>query len=109
MGFSDRHLMIRTLKALTQAAFPAFWPKKAHRMFGGPCHFGFFDKNNVCAAVVEESDGLRTADFQVWALCRSAEKEKPEPRIGRVIPVSSGGLGESFRVRVLVSVNMTRR
>ena len=63
MGFSDRRLMIRALKALTQAAFPAFWTKKAHRMFGGPCHLVFFDENNVCAAVVEDSDGSRTADF----------------------------------------------
>jgi hypothetical protein len=108
MGFSDRGLMIRTLKAITQAAFPAFWTKKAHRMFVGQRH-SICDENNVCAAVVEGSDGSRTADFQVWALCRSAEKEKLEPRIGRVIPVSSGGLDESFRVRVLVSVNMSRR
>ena len=75
MGFSDRRLMIRTLKALTQAAFPAFWTKKAHRMFGGPCRIGFFDENNVCAAVVEESDGLRTADFQIWARRRSKKRD----------------------------------
>ena len=57
MGFSGRRLMIRTLKALTQAAFPAFWTKKAHRMFGGPCHL-VFSMRITWAAVVEESDSL---------------------------------------------------
>jgi len=75
MGFSDRRLMIRTLKALTQAAFPAFWTKKAHRMFGGPCRIGFLDENNVCAAVVEASDGLRTVDDRFELIFLYADTE----------------------------------
>jgi hypothetical protein len=61
--------MIRILKAITQAVCPAFWTKKAHRMFGGQRH-SVFDENNVFAAVVEGSDGSRTAGFQVGALRR---------------------------------------
>src|SRR5208337_2897499 len=85
---------------------PGFLDKKSPPHVRGPVSFGFFDENNVCAAVVEESDGLRTAEFQVWARRRSKKKEKPEPRVGRVIPVSSGSLSESFRVPVLVSVSV---
>src|SRR5271165_2719699 len=85
---------------------PGFLDKKSPPHVRGPVSLGFFDENNVCAAVMEESDGLRTADFQVWARRRSKKKEKPEPRVGRVIPVSSGSLIESFRFPVLVSVSV---
>ncbi|MGZ3384923.1 MAG: hypothetical protein ACXWNF_08400, partial [Isosphaeraceae bacterium] len=50
-----------------------FLDKKSPPHVRGPVSFGFFDENNVCAAVMEESDGLRTADFQVWARRRSKE------------------------------------
>src|SRR5271157_266533 len=52
---------------------PGFLDKKSPPHVRGPVSLGFFDENNVCAAVVEESDGLRTADFQVWARRRSKE------------------------------------
>src|SRR5208283_2692048 len=52
---------------------PGLLDKKSPPHVRGPVSLGFFDENNVCAAVVEESDGLRTADFQVWARRRSKE------------------------------------